>query len=127
MLLRTAITDELHREPLTHWYTDEYADLYVWFDSAGAIAGFQLCYNKSRDEHSLTWKSSVGYAHNRIDAGDDSPLRNQTPVVLPDGLCPLDQLRREFARRADKVEPAVREFISAALDPVRHPELRHLQ
>ena len=127
MLQRTTISGEQRREPTTHWYTDDYADLYVWFDPAGAIDGFQLCYNKARDEHSLTWKRVSGYTHNRIDAGDDSPLRNETPIVLPDGLCPLDQLRREFTRRSEKIEPSARAFILAALDPALHPELRHLQ
>ena len=127
MLHRISITSNKQSSQFTHWYNDDYADLYVWFDIAGAIEGFQFCYNKSSDEHSLTWKRVSGYTHNRIDAGEDSPLSNQTPIVLPDGLCPLDQLRREFTRRSKKLEPAIRNFIIAALDLALHPELRKLQ
>jgi hypothetical protein len=37
------------------WFTDEYFDLFVWSDNKGEIARFQLCCNKGRDEHALTW------------------------------------------------------------------------
>ena len=126
MLTEYPVTPGKKEEFVTRWFSDSYADLYVWYDAAGSIAGFQLCYNKDRDEHSLTWKRGSGYAHNSIDAGDDTPLSNQTPIVVPDGLCPLDTLRGKFISRAAQLPPEVRACVLDALDPARHPELLRL-
>jgi len=126
MLTEYPVTAGKKEEFTTRWFSDSYADLYVWYDTDESIAGFQLCYNKDRDEHSLTWKRESGYSHDSIDAGDETPLSNQTPIVVPDGLCPLDALRGEFIRRAEKIEPSVRACVLDALDPARHPELLRL-
>jgi len=48
------------------WFADDYFDLIVWYDERQEICGFQLCYEKSRAEHALTWRADAGYAHHRI-------------------------------------------------------------
>ncbi|MBF8297255.1 MAG: hypothetical protein HW389_3800 [Bacteroidetes bacterium] len=55
------------------WFTDEFFDLFVWSDNKGDIASFQLCYNKGRDEHALTWKRPSSYYHQRVDDGENRP------------------------------------------------------
>jgi hypothetical protein len=100
----------LHRR----WFSDELFDLYVWSDDAGEIARFQLCYGKPECEHALTW-SPDGLAHDRVDAGDDDPTKNRTPVLLPDGDVPWTHVRARFRDESAAVPLAVRRFILDAL------------
>ena len=70
---------ELHRR----WFTNEYADLYVW-DLHGEVRAFEFCYNKSRDEHVLSWRETSGFSHARIDDGEHNILKKGTPIVTAD-------------------------------------------
>ena len=47
---------ELDGDLIKRWCTDEFFDLFVWFDKRGEIASFQLCYDKPRDKQAFTWK-----------------------------------------------------------------------
>jgi hypothetical protein len=38
--------------------------------------------------------------HHRIDRGEASPLKNRTPVRVPDGTVPYDKHVRKFTERA---------------------------
>jgi hypothetical protein len=46
---------------LRRWFQDEYFDLFVWLDAAGAPLAFQLCYNRNHGEAAITWNSSAGF------------------------------------------------------------------
>ncbi len=50
-------------DPLRHrrWFADDFFDLIVWYDPDGRLDGFQLCYNKSFDEHAFTWRRDSGF------------------------------------------------------------------
>lgn len=101
----------------TRWFTDDYFDLYLWPGPDGALTGFQLCYDKERNEHALTWTVPRGLVHHEVDPGDDSPFENKTPILLPDGEIPFAAVRAEFAKRAGALDPELRAFISARLIP----------
>lgn len=75
------IKDEPHRR----WFTDEHFDLVIW-DQETDIVGFQLCYDKSRGEHALTWKAETGFSHNSVDSGEDRAGRYKgSPILVLDG------------------------------------------
>ena len=98
------------------WFDDDGMELIVWLDPAGQPHGFQLCYQGAgRREHTLTWRDPGGFAHNRVSSGDSRPDKNMTPILVPDGTVPWEQLRREFATRGVDLEPALREFITSRL------------
>ncbi|HEX7631183.1 MAG TPA: hypothetical protein VF388_03550 [Lacunisphaera sp.] len=98
------------------WFDDDGMELIVWLDAADQPRGFQLCYQGAgRQEHALTWRAPGGFAHNRVLSGDSRPDKNQTPILVPDGVVPWAQLRREFAARSGALEPALREFITTRL------------
>ncbi len=93
------------------WFFDDYFDLIIWYGADQAVAGFQLCYDLAGAEHALTWKKEKGLEHHRIDGGEDSPLKNRTPVLISDGAIPHDKLVREFTERAASLEPALYELV----------------
>ena len=81
------------RTPVEHdhdrrWIADEYFDLIVWYEAAGAIHGFQLCYDKPGRERALTWTRERGFSHTAIDSGESRPTANRTPILVPDGVFP---------------------------------------
>src|SRR5512135_52445 len=78
------------------WFTDDYFDLIVWMGPDGGIQGFQLCYDKFKSEHAVTWTGKDGFRHERIDDGESNPSKNLTPILLPDGNCPISDIIQRF-------------------------------
>jgi hypothetical protein len=105
-----AITDSNRR-----WFSDDYFDLVVWYDEAGSVSGFQLCYDKQGTERALTWLRDEGVDHRKIDSGEDSPLKNMSPVLIPDGAIPYDMLLRQFRTRANALDSAIAGLIENKL------------
>ncbi len=105
------------RDPHTRrrWFCDDYFDLFVWEKPGGRIVEFQLCYDKSVRERVLKWGENAGYAHHRIDSGDDSPAINRSPIMVADGAPPLPKVMDKFEASAASLDPRVRDFIRQRL------------
>ncbi len=97
------------------WFESEGLDLIVWLDPQERVNGFQLCYDLGRGECALTWRKGAGFAHSRVDAGDATPLKDETPVLLPGGKVPWGELGGLFAARSGGLEPELRELIGDRL------------
>jgi hypothetical protein len=97
------------------WFESDGLDLVVWLDRHAAITGFQLCYDLGRGEHALTWREESGFAHNRIDTGDETPLANRTPVLEADGPVPWNEIAHLFNQRSKTLEPTLRRLIDERL------------
>ena len=93
------------------WFADETFELIVWFDEHGRIFGFQLCYNRTRLERALTWTAKGGYAHNRVDDGEASPVRNRTPILLTqEEVAECTGLER-FRAACTDIDPLISDFV----------------
>jgi hypothetical protein len=46
-----------------------------------------------------------------VDGGDDSPLKNLTPVLQPDGRVPWPELIARFEDRGGALEPELRQLV----------------
>ncbi|MDB6170383.1 MAG: hypothetical protein JWM88_3247 [Verrucomicrobia bacterium] len=93
------------------WFEGDGLDLIVWLDDKNEVAGFQLC----RDAHALTWRRGRGFAHGRIDEGDSTPLKNETPIIVPNGRVPWAELTKLFESHSGSLEPPLRDLILARL------------
>jgi len=91
----------------SRWFSDDYFDLIVWYGDQGKITGFQLCYDKKWDERAYTWKEDQNPVHERIESGEASPLKNMSPILVPDGVVPYPELVRQFKDRAVNVDTAL--------------------
>jgi hypothetical protein len=95
---------EIKNERLTlerrRWFTDDYMDVYVWYDLNTTLIGFQVCFEKNKIEKAFTWFSSGYCSMYGVDSGEDSPLKNMTPILIP--LCSQDKhtLKKEFTDRS---------------------------
>ena len=92
-------------EPRRRWFTDEYFDLFVWYDPPDRVCGFELCYGKPADEHALSWQEGAGLTHSRVDDGEQTPLANRTPIMVPDGAFPAAEVAERFQGSGRELEP----------------------
>ncbi len=68
------------------WFSSPQFDLIVWLNRDNTIAGFELCYDKSRREQSIVWQSGAGFRHAAVDAGEGQPGRYKaTPIHMTEG------------------------------------------
>jgi hypothetical protein len=102
---------------LKRWFSDEFFDLFVWYDDKHVIVSFQLCYNKPRDEHSLTWRIPSSYYHQRVDDGESHPGKNKsTPILLPDGAVDSRALSTRFKMESEHIDKEVSSFVEGKLE-----------
>jgi hypothetical protein len=58
-------------EATRRWLYDKDFDLYIWHNAAGDIVRFELCYDKPQNERALIWDRKSGYAHVKVDDGEE--------------------------------------------------------
>ncbi|MEE4358632.1 MAG: hypothetical protein V2I97_19345 [Desulfococcaceae bacterium] len=99
-------------EPFRRWFVDEYFDLIVWMDKKAGICGFQLCYDKLKDQHALTWERKSGYRHSRVDDGEGRPGKYKaTPILIADGIFFKEEIAANFQKVCGKIDPEVAELV----------------
>lgn len=97
------------------WFESDAFDLVVWLDADSGVEGFQICYDAGRGDRALTWRVDRGFTHSTIDGGDDTPLKNQAPILIRDGEVPWAHLRRVFEERSATLDPALRNLVQEKL------------
>lgn len=97
------------------WFESERLEVVIWLDAADRVTGFQLCYDLGEGERALTWREDSGFAHARVDTGDATPLKNETPILEPDDEVPWSELGRRFEAESASLEPELRQLIRERL------------
>lgn len=105
------------------WYSDAVMELIVWYSPEGAVRGFQLCYDRDGRERAFTWHVDAGMSHTAVDGGEDTPLRNDSPILVPDGAPRTDRVLEQFQERARSLDPALVAVVTEKLEAFRrtHP------
>lgn len=115
MLREIATVRQNNPELRRRWFRDDYFDIFVWQSAHGEITGLQLCYDLPGRERVLSWRQSSGYVHEAVDDGEQSPLRNRTPIFFADGVLLVDTVLKEFTERSCGLESALSLFIAERL------------
>jgi hypothetical protein len=102
------------------WFTDEHFDLIVWTADSAAVLAFELCYDQSRHERALIWSADAGYEHFRVDAGEDSAVKNRTPILVSDGSFPKARVIADFTQASVAIDSTVRDSILRKLQAFPH-------
>lgn len=103
-------------EPRRRWFRSEEFVLIVWWDESDAPTGFQLCYDKPRSEHALTWTAELGFVHTAVDDGGDVGLRYKAaPILVADGHLDVNRLSERFATASARLPREVVEFVVGKL------------
>lgn len=117
MLQEVTRVKQVHHEPARRWFASDDMDLIVWLDAAGAITGFQLCYDKRDHERAVTWHHDQPLAHARVDDGENvgagrgQARHKQTPVLVPDSALPLPEILASFAEESADLPASVRQTV----------------
>ena len=99
------------------WFEGDLYELVVWYrPDAVAIEGFQIIYRLKGDERALTWREGEGFNHAQVDSGEQTPLKNMTPILLPNGTIPWPQVVADFAGSSGTLEPGLRTFVRSRLE-----------
>lgn len=94
------------------WFSDEAMDLIVWYDENNEIAGFQLCYDKPFAEHALSWRSTSGFEHSKVDDGEGSPGgHKETPLLVANGNFNLKEIAEKFKVVSKDLDKELAKFI----------------
>ena len=81
----------------------------------GAPLGFQLAYDKHRNEHSIAWRAGRGFTHYQVDDGEAAPLSKETPFLYLDGAFQRDRVLAEFLAAADALPSEIAVFVAARM------------
>jgi hypothetical protein len=103
------VPGEAHRR----WFSSSDLDLIVWCDNHGAPVAFQLCYDKGRKEHALTWEPATGLVTSAVDDGEFAiGMRYKaTPVLAPGGALDIPRVAARFAAASTELPTDIAAFV----------------
>lgn len=97
-----------HKDGFRRLFSDDYFDLFIWYAEKGLDpVGFQLCYNKKSNEHSLIWDRDKGFLHSKVDTGESDALANRSPVLVADGLFDSNRVAEKFLNSSQEVDDEI--------------------
>jgi hypothetical protein len=111
-MLHESPASQKEKDVFRRWFQDDYFDLIVWYSpDRSVIDGFQLCYDKNRDEHAFTWHRTAGFGHNKIDNSRGALGHPATPILVNDGFFPFDEIMKRFNRSSDELDEQIRDLV----------------
>ena len=110
MLYEISEVRQIEGEGLRRWFSDEFFDLIIWLDDKNIIQGFQLCYDKTGYERSLTWRTS-SYEHNKIDDGENPGDRKSSPILVADGEFDKRRIAYKFWNESKNIDKKIVAFV----------------
>jgi len=105
-------------EPVRRWFYGHEMDLAVWFSDDHSIVAFQLCYDKTADQHAVTWRKAEGYRHHRVDDGEspDSIGRFKgVPMLMTNGRFDGKRVAEDFAANCREIPSQITDFVYTRL------------
>jgi len=105
------------------WFRSADWDLYVWFEDTAQSKprGWQLCYDRSQQEKSLSWFPGQGFRHQLVDDGD-AVYANKGSAILTEDAGPIPPvLLPRFAEESATMEPSLRQWMLEKLGEYRAP------
>ncbi|MEA2027966.1 MAG: hypothetical protein U9N49_03200, partial [Campylobacterota bacterium] len=63
------------------------------------------------NERVLSWRKTYGFTHAQIDSGEQNPSKNQSPLLVADGVLDTHQLLEKFQNESQNIDKNIREFI----------------
>lgn len=115
MLVEFERTRQVPGEGPRRWFSSPDMDLIVWYNTKGEIDGFQLCYDKLTVEHAYTWHNKGPVTHDTVDSGELPMTRNRTPILVADGVFPVNRVTKLFQEASQNLDPELRQFVLTRL------------
>jgi hypothetical protein len=107
-------------DPRRRWFFSHNFDLIVWFGDDGAIAGFELCYDKTKEQCSIVWRLQSGFTHMAVDDGEDRPGKYKaTPILVPAGHFDAKRIHAAFENECSSLPEEVATHVLQTI--AKHP------
>lgn len=107
-------------ESRRRWFSSSEFDLIVWYADDLHITGFELCYDKTGFQRSISWRSREGYCHMAVDDGEHGGDRYKaTPILIADGAFDAKGVHAAFLEASPALPAEVSAFVLDKLE--RHP------
>ena len=114
MLYEIKNVSQYENELRRRWFFDHDIDLTIWFDEENQIDSFQLCYDKIKIYHALTWKRGIGFSHNKVDDGENIDRiggYKGTPILLLDGKFDKQRIISIFKDKSGEIPEVLSSFV----------------
>lgn len=99
------------------WFFSKDFDLIVWLSDDQGFAGFELCYDKRRNEHSIVWSKDGGFLHMAVDDGEQRPGNfKSSPIMVSDGLFDVARIRSAFLEASQALPSEIAHYVLQALE-----------
>lgn len=116
MLREVSRVRQIANENPRRWFSSPDMDFTVWLEQDGSVSGFELCYDKEKDERALRWLKNAGFVHERVDDGEGRPGRFKgTPILVPDGLFDSRIIAERFRAESADIDQAIAAFVYGKL------------
>lgn len=115
MLYEIKKVKQLKGQDFRRWFTDEYFDLFVWYDKSKKLNSFQLTYDKGHKERAVTWTKKGGIRHTGVDDGEGNPMASMTPLLETDGVFDNKAVAEQFKNAGKNLEPKLAGFIHSKI------------
>jgi hypothetical protein len=110
-------------EPRRRWFFSDEFDLILWFGEDGGFAGFELCYDKSGVERSISWRPDSGFEHMAVDAGEDrSGKHKAAPIMVMDRRFNAMRVLSTLVDECRSIPPEIAAYVVRTLET--HPSYR---
>ncbi|MDD5057998.1 MAG: hypothetical protein PHQ60_09000 [Sideroxydans sp.] len=104
-------------EPKRRWFSSEQFDLIVWVSDEMEMIGFELCYDKHHNEHSIVWSKLGGFRHMAVDDGEQRPGKYKaSPILIPDGAFDTARIQSAFLEVSHTLPHEVARFVCRAFE-----------
>jgi len=110
-------------EPFRRWFADDYFDLIMWYEKSGEILGFQLCYDKEKQERALTYTKENGFTHEGVLSGG-AIFANASPILIQDGLFNADLIIEKFKAHSRDLPREIAAYVEKMLKSYKNPKKR---
>lgn len=121
MLRELRNVQQVKGEPRRRWFFCHDIDLVVWLEESGSICGFQLAYDKHRNEHSVAWHKECGFSHYIVDDGEPMAGVNDTPFLYANGPFKRDRVLNQFLAMSSEIPTEITAFVEARLREFNGP------
>lgn len=123
MIAEIPYVKNIENEPRRRWFADDDFDLIVWYDLRDRIVGFQLCYDKQKNQRAFTWKDPGSLRHDRVDDGESHPGQyKSTPILISDGSFDAPRVTEQFRSRCALLDPSISSLVIEKLGEWRSPK-----
>lgn len=112
MLREIKSVRQISGEPNRRWFNDDDMDLIVWH-KGNSILGFQLCYDKLKEEKAISWKPETGLVHEKVDNGESRDGHyKSTPILIENGSYDIETIKAVFSPCSVNInDDSVRAFV----------------